>query len=52
MGARLSISQIQKGNAQGGGHNVITIVKRNCNNAGVGLLAVHKQAIPFVRHSC
>ena len=35
-----------------GGHKVITIIKSNCNNTRVGLLVVHKQAIPFVRHSC
>ena len=35
-----------------GGYNVITIINSNCNNAGVGLLVVHKQAIPSGRHSC
>lgn len=34
-----------------GQHKVITIIKSNCNNTGVGLQVVPKQAIPFVRHS-
>lgn len=36
----------------GRGHKVITIIKSNCSNTRVRLLVVHKQAIPFVWHSC
>lgn len=36
----------------GGGHKVITIIKNNYNNTGVGLWVVHKQEIPSVRNSC